>query len=200
MTPFKPPLSAVLLLALTACAGAPTRFYTLQPAGDPGVARSAYAGPPFRVDAVHIPATLDRPELVRDLSGDRFTVSDNAHWAGPLGELFRRVLTQDLAARLPVEAVVFPDAPKPAGAGGLVVDILDVTPQGGAVVMDVSWTVLPAQGRTAQKTAPDPIRQRTLRLSTPAVGGSVNGAPAELSALAGQLAAHIATDLASPTR
>jgi uncharacterized lipoprotein YmbA len=200
MRPFKPLLSAVLLLALTACVGAPTRFYTLRPSGDPGVARSAYAGPPFRIDAVHIPATLDRPELVRDLSGDRFTVSDNAHWAGPLGELFRRVLTQDLAARLPVDAVVFPDAPKPAGAGGLVVDILDVTPQGGAVVMDVSWTLLPAQGHTARTGAPDPMRQRTVRLSTPAVGGSVSGDAMELSALAAQLATNIAADLASPSR
>ncbi len=196
MKPFKPPLAALLLLALTACAGAPTRFYTLQPAGDPGAARSAYAGPPFRVDAVHIPAALDRPELVRDLPGDRFVVSDNDHWAGPLGDLFRRVLTQDLAARLPVDAVVFPDAPKPAGAGGLVVDILDVTPQGGAVVMDVSWTLLPFQGRSAGTRAPDAMRQRTVRLSTPAVGGSVNGNAMELSALAGQLAANIAADLA----
>lgn len=200
MTPFKPQLSAMLLLALTACAGAPTRFYTLQPTSDSGAARSPYAGPPFRVDAVHIPAALDRPELVRDLSGDRFTVSDNAHWAGPLGELFRRVLTQDLAARLPVDAVVFPDAPKPPGAGGLVVDILDVTPQGGAVMMDVSWTLLPSQGRAAQKSAPDPMRQRTVRLSTPAVGGSVDGDAVELSALAAQLAANIVADLASPAR
>ncbi len=196
MRPFKPPLSAVLLLALTACAGATTRFYTLQPAGGPGGARSAYAGPPFRVDAVHIPAALDRPELVRNVSGDRFVVSDNDHWAGPLGELFRRVLTQDLADKLPVGAVVYPDAPKPAGAGGLVVDILDVTPLGGAVVMDVSWTLLPSQGHTENNGAPEAMRQRTLRLSTPAVGGSVNGNAMELSALADQLSAKIATDLA----
>ena len=200
MRPLKLALSAVLLLALTACAGASTRFYNLQPTSGPGGARSAYAGPAFRIDAVHIPASLDRPELVRELSGDRFVVSDNDHWAGPLGELFRRVLTQDLAARLPVDAVVYPDAPKPAGVGGLVVDILDVTPLSGGVVMDVSWTLLPSQGRTGQNGTPALMRQRTLRLSTPSVGGSVSGNAMELSALADQLAAKIATDLASTPR
>jgi uncharacterized lipoprotein YmbA len=190
----KPPVLLALACALSACAGARTEFYTLQP-GDSGAVRTAYDGPPLRLDAVHVPASLDRLELVRDLPGGRFVVSDNDHWAGPLGELLRRVLTQDLAARLPAEAVVFPDAPKPPGAGGLVVDILSVAPSGPAVVMDASWTVLPAQGRAIGAPAPMPMRQHSVRLSTPALGLGIKGNAGELSALADQLAAAIAADL-----
>jgi uncharacterized lipoprotein YmbA len=147
-----------------------------------------YAGPPVRVDAVHIPASLDRPELVRDEGGDRFTVSDNNHWAAPVGELLRRVITQDLAALLPPDKVIFPDAPKLAGSQGLVVDILSITPSAGAVVMQASWTVLPApRGAVA--------RQRSVRLTVASARTGVEGNAAELSALAGQLAAAIAQDL-----
>jgi hypothetical protein len=45
--------------ALTACAGAQTRFYTLRPGMAPPAPRP-YAGPAFRLDAVHIHSSLDR--------------------------------------------------------------------------------------------------------------------------------------------
>jgi uncharacterized lipoprotein YmbA len=185
MRQFTAPL---LALGLCACAGAPTRFYTLQPTAPEAQARAAYAGPPVRVDAVHIPASLDRPELVRDDGGDRFTVSDNDHWAAPVGELLRRVLTQDLAALLPADKVVFPDAPKLPGSQGLVVDILSITPSAGGVVMQASWTVLPAPKAAV-------AHQRSVTLTVPSAGAGVQGNATELSALAGELAAAIARDL-----
>ena len=178
----------LLALMLGACAGAQTRFYTLQPTSPPAQTRAAYVGPPMRIDAVHIPASLDRPELVRDEGGDRFTVSDNDHWAAPVGELLRRVLTQDLAAVLPPDKVIFPDAPKLPGSQGLVVDILSITPSSDGVVMQASWTVLPApRGSVA--------RQRSVTLMVPSARAGVQGNATELSALAGQLAAAIARDL-----
>ncbi len=178
----------LLTLALCACAGAQTRFYTLQPTTPSVQARAAYAGPPVRIDAVHIPASLDRPELVRDEGGDRFTVSDNDHWAAPVGELLRRVLTQDLAAILPADKVTFPDAPKLPGSRGLVVDILSITPSAQGVVMQASWTVLSAPRGAA-------ARQRSVTLTVPSSGAGVQGNATELSALAGQLAGAIAADL-----
>ena len=177
----------LLALLLTACAGAQTRFYTLQPTTPAAQEHATYAGPLIRIDAVHIPASLDRPELVRDEGGDRFTVSDNDHWAAPVGELLRRVLTQDLAAVLPPDKVIFPDAPKLPGSQGLVVDILSITPSAEGVVMQASWTVLPAPRG-------GPARQRTVRLTVPSAGAGVQGNATELSALAGQLAAAIAQD------
>jgi uncharacterized lipoprotein YmbA len=190
--------SIVLILAagglLSACAGANTRFYTLEPSAPAAPTPQAYAGPSFRIDAVHIPASLDRPELVRDNGGGRFTVSDNDHWAAPVGELLRRVLTQDLAAQLPAGKVIYPDAPKLPGAGGLVVDVLSVSSAGDRVVMDASWTLIsvPVPG------APPPggERQRVVRASTPALGPGVSSNATELSLLASQVSAAIAKDLA----
>jgi len=181
-----------LALLLSACAGAQTRFYTLQPAVPEVRSPLVYGGPPVRIDAVHVPASLDRPELVRDQAGDRFIVSDNDHWAAPVGELLRRVLTQDVAALLPREAVIFPDAPKLPNSVGVVVDILSITPTAEGVIMQASWTVLPSKAGAQ-------ARQRTARLSVPSAGAGVQGDATELSALAGQLAAAIAEDLAAQT-
>jgi uncharacterized lipoprotein YmbA len=184
--------AAVMLAAalLSGCTGATTRFYTIEPGPPP--AAHPYVGAPFRVDAVHIPASLDRPELVRDAGGGRFTVSDNDHWAAPVGELLRRVLTQNLAAQLPAGKVVYPDAPKPPGSGGLVVDILSISSAGGQMTMEASWTLI---AQSAAEQPPPNVQQHTVHLATPATGQGVQGNAVELSALAGQMAAAIASQL-----
>ena len=173
--------------ALAGCAGAKTQFYTLAPvASGPAPAyAAAYTGPPVRVDAVHVPAALDRLELVEPDGPNAVKVRDLAHWAAPLGEMSRRVLTQDLAARLPQGEVVFPESPKPEGARGIVVDMLALTPGPDGVTLDASWSVLPA-------TRGGPLRQRQARLTTPSTGDQ----PAAISALLAQLADRIAADLA----
>ena len=173
--------------ALAGCAGAKTQFYTLDPAvGGPAPAyAAAYAGPPVRIDAVHVPPALDRLELVEPDGANAVKVRDLAHWAAPLGEMARRVLTQDLAARLPQGSVVFPDSPKPQGARGIVVDMLALSPGADGVTLDASWSVLPGARGGA-------LRQRQARLTTAAAAQ-----PAAISALIGQLADRIAADLAS---
>ena len=175
---------------ISSCTGATTRFYTLEP-GPPRPVQ-AYAGAPFRVDAVHIPASLDRPELVRDAADGRFTVSDNDHWAAPVGELLRRVLTQDLAPQLPMGTVVYPDAPKPPGSAGLVVDILSISSAGGRMTMDASWTLIPAQGAPGSPAVD--VQQHALRLTT-AMGEGVRGNATALSAMTDQMAVAIAESL-----
>ena len=66
--------------------------------------------------------------LCSETSANRFTISDNDHWAAPLDGLLRRVLTQGVAARLPSGKVIFPDSPKPIDTGSVVVDILALSP------------------------------------------------------------------------
>jgi uncharacterized lipoprotein YmbA len=185
-----------LALGLSGCAGAPTRFYTLDAAPHAQAGGGfAYVGPPFRIDAVHIPPAYDRIELVRETSPNRFTVSDNDHWAAPLDELLRRVLTQGLAARLPGGKVIFPDTPKSPDASGMVIDILALSTSSQGVVMDVSWAL--ASARPVVTNAPAATLERhTLRLTAPTVGG-VGGDAAEISSLADELAAAIAGDLAT---
>ena len=186
---------ALVALALAGCAsGPPTRFFTLDPAPPPaGAPALATAIPPVRVDAVHIPPVLDRPELVRETTAHEIAVSDFAHWSAPLGELARRTLTQDLLSRLPQGAVTFPDAPKPPNGRGIVIDVLALGHDAdGSAVMDASWTLTagqPARGVTVAYTG------RALRLRAPGGGAGPEATAAEFSALLGRLADAVAADL-----
>lgn len=190
---------AVLGVALLAasCAGAPTRIHTLDAQPPTGSATAAYSGMAFRVDTVHIPAAFDRPELIRRTDPYTVTLSDNDRWAAPLGELMRRTLTQDLARRLPAGAVIYPDAPKPPNAGGLVVDILSISPTDGGVTMEVSWTWLAP--KIAQTPTPAPqaavavARPLMARLTVPSAGPGPGAIAPEISALMGRLADEIAS-------
>ncbi|MGH8181571.1 MAG: PqiC family protein [Steroidobacteraceae bacterium] len=181
-----PPL---LLLTLAACASSPpTRFFALDPA--PG---GAAAGPqadakPVKVDAVHIPPALDRNSMVRGESDNQLEISSQDRWAGDLGEMIRRVLTQNLASRLPSGMVIAPQSPAPPSARGLVVDILTFQPQsGGEVVLDADWTLL-------EGTQSNPVLRRSVHL-TAAGASSAQGEAAAMSALLGQLADGIATQI-----
>lgn len=185
-------------VALSGCGTSPpTRFFTLDAAPPAAPVAAAFAIPPVRVDAVHLPPVLDRPELVRETAANEITVSDFAHWSAPLGETARRTLTQDLAARLPAGAVTYPDAPKPADGRGLVVDILFVGHDGDRAVMDVGWTL--TAGRPASGAPPVAYSARTLRVTAPAASGP-GAEAAELSALLGRLADAMAQDLVAGRR
>ena len=187
-----PRLNAVLLvLMLAACASSPpTRFFTLEPVG-PGAATAAVRGhAPLKVDAVHIPPALDRSSIVRGMSGDQLQISSRDRWAGDLGETIRRVLTQDLASRLPPGMVIAPDAPPPANARGIVVDILTFQPRGaGEVVLDADWTLL--QGSQSHA-----VLSRSEHLTT-AAAPTAQGEAAAMSTLLGELADRMTAAIGS---
>ncbi len=187
------PLALVLAaaLALSGCgSSAPTRIFTLA-AVAPATAHGAYAGPPFRVDAVHMPSAFDRLEVVQQTGAEELKVHDMAHWGAAPGDLARLALTQDLVARLPAGAVVYPDAPKPPGAGGLVVDVLTFQRSAQGYVLDASWTL----SSSVQGQAP---LRREVRL-TDTGGASSSDEPgaeaAALSRLLGQLADAVVAGL-----
>ena len=189
--------SVVSLIAITsallACGSSPpTRFYTLNsvPAEVP---RQHEVGPPVKVDAVHVPALLDRESIVRGESGNQLVISGQDRWGGDFGEMARRVLTQDLRARLPAESVIPAEAPAPANARGLVVDILSFSPAAsGEVVLDADWTVL--QGEPAQ-----PVIRRAAHLEAPAATSAADEV-ATMSRLLGQLADQIASGIGAPSQ
>ena len=183
-------IPALLTLALTACASSPqTRFFALDPVA-PGAATADRAGAvrePVKVDAVHIPPALDRDSVVRGESGNQLEISSQDRWAGDLGEMIRRVLTQDLAQRLPSGMVIAPESPAPASARGIVVDILTFQPQAGEVVLDADWTLL-------QGTQSNPVLRRSTHLTTPAASSAQSQAAA-MSTLLGELADAIAAQI-----
>ena len=182
-------LPMLALLALAGCASSPpTRFFALDPVS-PGAAAAAAgaSSTPVKVDAVHIPPALDRDSMVRGESDNQLQISSQDRWAGDLGEMVRRVLTQDLAQRLPSGMVVAPESPAPADARGLVIDILTFQPQAGEVVLDADWTLL-------QGTQANPVLRRSAHLTQSATP-SAQGEAEAMSALLGQLADDIASQM-----
>lgn len=172
-------------LAAACSSSPPTRFFTLS--AIPGSA-AGYAGPAVKVADIQVPPSMDRLELVRQGAGNELSVDDFAHWAAPLGDLARTALTQDLAARLPAGRVVYPDVAEPDGTLRVSVDLLAFTCAPERASLEASWTL-------AVKSKPaGPPRQLRLAGSCGTDGPSEAAA---LSALLGQLADAVATDLAA---
>jgi hypothetical protein len=100
----------LMLGVLSGCsASPPTHYYTLQT-----VVPNAASGPamqeprqlvPLRLEPVAIPPELDRLELVVRSGRYRVKIEDSERWAAPLDDQIRRVLSDDLAQRLPAHAM-----------------------------------------------------------------------------------------------
>lgn len=179
---------ALLVLTLSACASSPpTRYFALDPVASGAASRGGGMSAPVKIDAVHIPPALDRDSIVRGESDNQLQISSQDRWAGDLGEMIRRVLTQDLATRLPSGTVIAPESPAPPSARGVVVDILTFQPQAGQVVLDADWTLL-------EGTQSNPVLRRNAHLTAPAAS-SAQGQAAAMSTLLGQLADDMAADI-----
>ena len=184
-----PLLPAAAVLLLGACASSPrTRFYTLTATRPANPAQRRIAVP-LEVDAVHLPPTLARRWMVREIQGPAVTISGRDRWAANLGTLCRRVLSEDLASRLPAGKVIAPDSPAPAHTRGVVVAVLDFGPRTpGEVALDAEWTLVAGVGAR-------PVMRDTVHLLTHA-GPTARDEAAALSALLGRLADHIAQGVA----
>ena len=183
---------------LSGCSSAPTRSYTLYPvpprvAGPvaaPLATVNTYGGTQVRIDAVHVPPTFDRVEVVTTIARGEMKINDSAHWAASLPQLARQVLSTDLAWRLPPGAVVAPHLSKPLGTLGIDVDIqvIDIADGGASLYVDYSLGVTKTDSRRATGT----VRS---------AGGSSPAATADaLSELLGVLADSIASEVLSPAK
>lgn len=178
-----------LLLPAAGCGSSPkTHFFTLDPV-NAAQSSARMTGAPVQVVAVHIPAVLDRQQMVRRAGGGALDVSDQNRWSAPLGEMVRRVLTQDLAARLPAGKVIYPQQPAPRNTERIVLDILRFSGDGsGEVTFEASWTLLPSGSDT-------PLAAHHVRFTQNAGGAGYPGQARAMSAILGQLADHIAAAL-----
>ncbi len=89
----------ILLLALVAgCRSPNPALYTI--AVQPG---TPAAGAPKNIELrdIGLAGYLDRPAIVRATDGYRLQVMANDTWGEPLGAMISRVLTEELAQRLP---------------------------------------------------------------------------------------------------
>jgi uncharacterized protein len=103
------PLGCCLLVA---CGSSPpTRFYILNEIAPstPEPTAAASNQVPVRVEPIVIAPELDRPEIVSRIGANRVHVAGSDRWAAPLAEQIRRVLSDDLSARLPPGLVADPN-------------------------------------------------------------------------------------------
>ncbi len=176
------------LVALAGCTSPPSTTLTLDiapPRAD--AVRDRYAGPPIAIPAVHVPATIDRVEFVRQVAAGQVRVDDFARWSAPLGTLARDALVRDLTARLPDGKVLPPGATGAAGRDlTLDVTILSFDAAGGRAHMQAAVRTLP--GGTA----------RTMTVDTALAGDTAVSTANAFTILLGILADRIADALPSP--
>jgi hypothetical protein len=145
---------------------------------------------PVQLTAVHIPAELDRPEVVTQLSPNRLAVDDTDRWGAPLAQMMRRTLAQDLMTRLPAGSFVLPDAPAPSGTRTLVVTVLDSEADAnGTLTLQAAWTLLAVHPARTTLTQQATLKSEMTDRNAPAQA-------AALSHILGQLADRIAMSIA----
>ena len=105
-------LAALTSFAAGGCASStPLHYYTLTEVPASTRLSTPEGTVPVRLDRVTIPTELDRSQLVRRIDATRLQIIDGERWAAPLEDTIRRVLSGDLAARLPAGAVANPNEP-----------------------------------------------------------------------------------------
>ncbi len=168
-------------MLLSACSSPEPAYFTL--AAVPGTAQP---GAPALVELRRpgIAGYLDRPEIVRG-GGYQLKVAANERWGEPFGDLFGRVLAEDLNRRLPGTTVFTAAGSISATADATVeVDVQRFDTDGTGVV------VLAAQVAVSQ-TRRGPAVTRAIRLQRPAGTTTVELVTA-MSALVGDMAETVA--------
>jgi uncharacterized lipoprotein YmbA len=146
---------------------------------------------PIRLDRVTIPTELDRSQIVRRLDSTRLQIVENDRWAAPLDETIRRVLSDDLAARLPPGAIANVNEPSIGEKRQLLA--VDISEFYGdptcAVTLRAAWTLKQTETRSAHGT-------EEVRGSADGACTSSASVPGAMSQALGLLSDRIAAGLA----
>jgi uncharacterized lipoprotein YmbA len=185
-------LGLALAGAAQACTSPEPAYYTL--AAVPGAPRR---GGPAQVELRRpgLAGYLDRPGIVRSNSPYSIRVTGSERWGEPLGDLFTRILAEDLNNRLPGSSVFTSTGSITAEADATVeMDIqrFDADPSGQVVLLA---QVAVSRGRTRASAA-----TRVLRLLVQPAGPGIADQVAAMSAALGQLADALAAMLQVPRR
>ena len=182
-------LLAVAALLLAGCgASPPSKFYVLT--ADPAPARVASAGSSsVALGRISLPGALDRPSIARRRGGNEIVYTENERWAGPLDDMVRRVLADDLAARLPAGVTLVESAAKPPPGVTVTVEISRFdADEAGAVTLAARWETLGPTGRPL-----GPPRESTI--VEPGSGRDAVSVVNAMSRAVSDLAARIAAGL-----
>tara|TARA_R110000772_G_scaffold90749_7_gene187014 strand:+ start:221 stop:859 length:639 start_codon:yes stop_codon:yes gene_type:complete len=188
----------LILFAIGACAGlpgsAPTRFYILKTAEDikPGEATiNLPEAMTIGIGPVQIPGYADRPQIVTFDSGAEINVSDFDHWAEPLSDAIKRVVSSNVASLIGEEKVfAYPADFRPnKDSVQVALDIIDITETGtGVARLSVRWHLKELYDNTV-------LARHAKTYEMPATTGDYNSYANALSTLLGQLSRDIANSL-----
>jgi len=148
-------IAGLISIAAAGCASSPPmHYYTLTEV--PAAARLAVADgtAPVRLDRVTIPSELDRSQIVRRIDATRLQIIEGDRWAAPLDDTILRVLSDDLAARLPAGLVANPNEPTIGEKRqSLAVDILELFGDATcAVTLRAAWVLKQPGSQSARGT------------------------------------------------
>ncbi len=182
------PLLALAILLAGCGSSPPSKFYVLTVDPAPPRAASASANT-VALGRITLPGALDRPQIARRRGGNEIVFSEEERWAGPLDDMMRRVLADDLAARLPAGVMLVESSAKPPPGATIALDVSRFdADESGSVTVTARWEALGRNG--APLGAP--------RESTIVEPGSGSGAAvvvATMSRAVAALAARIAGGL-----
>ena len=190
-------LAVIAAVTLAACASSrPTRYYTLDPIQPVTIASYQPVGTPIVIDKVILPATLDRPQIVRRVSANRLDIDETDRWPAPLDEIVQRVLAEDLASRMTAGIVILPGQPLPSGAvRRIYVDVAmfegDLS---GHVALRARWTI--EAGDAAAPSVSHDAHDEYITVD--AGSGTPDALAAAMSRALGELGDRMASTLAVP--
>lgn len=179
-----------LFLPLAGCGSTPpTDWYLLESTATP---LAGATGPSIGIARLEVADYLLAPQVQTRSGPNSVRRADFARWAEPLDQGVARVLLLDLAALAGTERVRLAPWPRdwvPERELMVRIERLDAGPTEVALV--ATWSV-----QDGARTRP--ARDRLGRLSRPRSGAGAESVAADYSALLGELAQQIATDLAGP--
>jgi uncharacterized lipoprotein YmbA len=183
------PLLALVILLAGCGSSPPSKFYVLTADPVPPRAGAAAAGNTVALGRITLPGALDRPQIARRRGGNEIVFSEAERWAGPLDDMMRRVLADDLAARLPAGVMLVESSAKPAPGVTIALDVSRFDPdESGSVTLTARWEALGPNG--APLGAP-----RESTIVEPGSGSGAVAVAATMSRAVAALAARIATGL-----
>ncbi|MFL6605383.1 MAG: membrane integrity-associated transporter subunit PqiC [Steroidobacteraceae bacterium] len=178
-------------LAAGCSSSPPLRYYTLTEVPGSGRLATDANTMPVRLDRVTIPPELDRSQVIRRIDATRLEIFDGDRWAAPLEDTIRRVLSGDLATRLPPNMVANPNEPLVGEKRqSLSVDITEFSGDATcAVTLRAAWVLKQPDSQSSRGSE---------EASIPASGGcsGAGALPTPMSQALAQLSDRIATAIA----
>jgi hypothetical protein len=135
------------LMAVTGCASAPPKFYSLSSTSTPiGVAPANLA---VLVGPISIPASVDRPEFVVEDGANKVDIEEFNRWSAPLNDSIAKVVARDLSALLGTPDVATAPLANFNAAYRVTIDVQRFDSiRGQGAMLDAVWVVRKANGDT----------------------------------------------------